>query len=72
MECQIREEESKLNVLSGWKSSGGAKSSRVKLAVKRGIRIREKLGFSIEGKKCVKGEQKGKGEVLSRPRRTSK
>lgn len=30
MERQIREEESKLNVLSSWESSGGAKSSRGK------------------------------------------
>lgn len=30
MEGQIREEESKLNVLSRWKSSVGAKTSRVK------------------------------------------
>lgn len=60
MEWQIREEESKLKVLSDWERSGGSKKeaaeSEAKLAVKRGMRsreAREKLGSELRRGGCA-------------------
>lgn len=53
MEGQIREEESKLNVLSSLKSSVGAKTSRVKwVGIQKKIG-NQKLGLSIEEERNV-------------------